>query len=73
MLGIHPNLQGDPKPEQCPGDLDDTGSVGVPDLLALLSCWGTLSPGCEDADITNDGSIGVPDLLELLAAWGACE
>lgn len=58
----------------CPGDLTGSGSVGVPDLLLLLSCWGDVAPGneCEDADLTDSGSVGVPDLLELLANWGMC-
>ncbi len=56
----------------CPADLDDSGSVGVPDLLALLACWGD-QPGCEDADLDESGSVGVPDLLELLSQWGDCD
>ncbi len=57
----------------CPGDLTGDGSVGVPDLLALLACWGDVEAGCEDADLVEDGSVGVPDLLELLSLWGDCK
>ncbi len=62
----------------CPGDLSPPGgdqSVGVPDLLALLACWGEVDAGsaCAAADLTDDENVGVPDLLELLAAWGECE
>ncbi len=58
----------------CSADLDETGVVGVPDLLQLLSCWGTLLPGdtCEVADIDGGGVVGVPDLLALLSQWGEC-
>ncbi len=54
----------------CPGDINDDGSVGVPDLLELLSAWGA-NPGSL-ADINQDETVGVPDLLELLSGWGAC-
>ncbi len=54
------------------GDLDGNGVVGVPDLLQLLSAWGTCDdglPGCQ-GDLTCSGTVGVPDLLQLLADWG---
>ena len=50
-------------------DLDDDGTVGVPDLLILLSAWGK-NPG-HPADFNGDGTVGVSDLLALLANWGA--
>ena len=62
----------EPDPPTCPGDLTGNGTVGVPDLLALLSCWGSVAPGCEAADLTGSGTVGVPDLLALLSAWGPC-
>ncbi len=55
----------------CAADLSGDGSVGVPDLLALLGEWGNC-PGC-DSDLDGDGSVGVPDLLALLADWGECK
>ncbi|MBX3373799.1 MAG: hypothetical protein KF817_08180 [Phycisphaeraceae bacterium] len=58
-------------PPPCPGDLTGSGSVGVPDLLALLASWGPCPAPCP-ADLTGDGSVGLPDLLALLAGWGAC-
>ena len=57
-------------PNPCPWDLEDDGSVGVADLLALLSDWGPCE-GCP-ADFDGDGSVGLSDLLALLASWGAC-
>ncbi len=54
-----------------PADLDGDGSVGVPDLLILLSAWGTCADGNNcPADLDGDGSVGVPDLLALLGNWG---
>lgn len=53
----------------CPADLDGDGSVGAPDLAALLNAWGT-SGGT--ADLDGDGSVGAPDLAAVLNAWGTC-
>ncbi len=74
---VHANSQGKPNQPDCPGDLSPPGgdqSVGVPDLLALLACWGEVDAGgaCAAADLNGNGNVGVPDLLELLAAWGTC-
>ena len=55
----------------CFADLDCDGTVGVKDLLILLSAWGPCL-GCP-ADLDCDGVVGVEDLLLLLAAWGTCE
>jgi hypothetical protein len=57
-------------PGNPPGDLTGNGSVGVPDLLILLGCWGPVVTGCEYADLTGSGAVGVADLLILLANWG---
>ena len=51
------------------GDLDGDGSVGVADLVILLSAWG-LNPG-HAADFDGNGEVRVPDLIVLLGAWGA--
>ncbi len=63
-------LEGDPP---AAGDLNGDGSVGVPDLLALLAAWGACPPegGCP-ADLDGNGIVGVPELLTLLASWGRC-
>ncbi len=52
----------------CPADLDADGSIGVGDLLALLSGWGAPGP----ADLDGSGAVGLPDLLALLGLWGPC-
>ncbi len=54
----------------CPGDIDFSGAVGVPDLLILLAAWGP-NPG-HVADLDFDGVVAVPDLLIVLAGWGPC-
>ncbi len=63
-----------PACSRCAGDLTETGSVDVFDLLAVLDCWGEIEPGspCECADLTGSAGVGVGDLLALLNAWGAC-
>ena len=53
----------------CPWDLDNSGSVGTSDLLALFAQWGT--PGT--ADFNGDGIVNTSDLLILFANWGPCE
>ena len=57
----------------CPGDLEDTGTVDVFDLLALLDAWGPCGdPSDCPADLTGSGVVDVFDLLELLDNWGEC-
>ena len=57
----------------CPADFDNSGEVGVKDLLFLLGAWGPC-PKQEDcpADFDNSGDVGVKDLLVLLGNWGPC-
>ena len=52
----------------CPWDLDDSGSVGTNDLLALFAQWGTAG----SADFDESGAVGTSDLLILFANWGPC-
>ena len=60
-------------PVLCPADFDDSGDVGVKDLLFLLGAWGPC-PKQRDcpADFDDSGDVGVKDLLFLLGAWGPC-
>ena len=53
----------------CPADLDENGSVGVGDILALIDLWGAAGGS---ADIDGNGIVGVGDLLALIDAWGVC-
>ncbi|MCH8151794.1 MAG: hypothetical protein IH830_05420 [Planctomycetes bacterium] len=54
------------------GDLDSDGTVGILDLLILLSSWGPCPDPPEPcpADLDDDGEVAVLDLLILLANWG---
>ena len=54
----------------CLWDLDNSGNVGVTDLLDLLGQWGT-DPG-GPPDFNGDGNVDVTDLLALLGVWGEC-
>ncbi len=54
----------------CPADIDGDGRVAVPDLLWLLSAWGTSPTGPPDLD--GDGSVSRVDLEILIGAWGVC-
>ncbi len=57
----------------CPWDLDNTGDVGVKDLLFLLGTWGPCpKKGDCLADFDDSGDVGVKDLLFLLGNWGPC-
>jgi hypothetical protein len=61
----------------CIGDIappGGNGSVGVPDLLAVINSWGSCGPPCA-ADIAppgGNGTVGVPDLLAVINSWGQC-
>ena len=55
-------------------DVTGDGTVGVPDLLAVINAWGLCGSPCP-ADVAppgGDGSVGVPDLLFIINSWGAC-
>ena len=54
----------------CGGDIDGSGVVGVDDLLAVLSDWGSCA-GCI-TDLNGDGVVGVDELLVVIADWGQC-
>jgi hypothetical protein len=60
-------------PDIIVGDIDGDGSVGVTDLLQLLSAWGDCEAPCPPtcpADLDANCTVGVGDLLLLLANWG---
>ncbi len=54
----------------CPTDLDGSGSTDVGDVLEMIGQWGACS-GCS-GDLNGDGSVNVTDLLQVIGAWGAC-
>ena len=54
------------------GDLDDDGSVGILDFLALLAAWGPCPDPCPPScpgDLDGDCVVGIVDFLTLLANW----
>ena len=51
--------------EPCPGDLTGDGVIGVNDVLALISAWGTA-----DGDVDGNGTTDVNDILEVISIFG---
>lgn len=57
----------------CPADINGDHSVGVADLLTVISNWGVCpNPSNCPSDLNNDDTVGVADLLAVISAWGAC-
>ncbi|MFT4592514.1 MAG: plastocyanin [Phycisphaerales bacterium] len=54
----------------CPTDIDDSGTTDVSDLLTMIGDWGACS-GCV-TDLDGNGVVDVSDLLQLIGAWGPC-
>ena len=54
---------------ECPGDLDGDGSIGVSDILLLLSDFSCEIPVCV-GDANGDNATNVSDLLILLSTFG---
>ncbi len=53
-----------------PGDIDHDGSVGVADMMMLISLWGPCAEcGTCEADLDGDCDVGIADLLVILANW----
>lgn len=57
--------------DDCPGDINDDGTVDGLDLLILLGEWGEC-PGDCSADLNGDGAVDGLDLLIFLSSWGEC-
>jgi hypothetical protein len=53
----------------CPGDFDNSGAVGVSDLLIFNGAFGCTS-GCGAEDMDNNGSVNVADLLYFISQFG---
>jgi hypothetical protein len=59
-------------PISVPGDVDGDGTVGILDLLALLTSWGACPSPCPPscaADLNEDCAVGITDLLIVLSSW----
>jgi hypothetical protein len=55
----------------CLADVDDSGTVDVDDLVAVILDWGT-DGSANGGDVDGSGLVDVDDLLDLLVAWGPC-
>ena len=66
-----------PAPADCPADIAPfdrpDGTVNVADLLAIISAWGSCTPGNCPADVNGDATVNVADLLAVINGWGACQ
>lgn len=67
LANLHINPNG-PEPI-CIGDLTGDGSVGVSDMLTILSYFGSTTI-VGNADVNNDGLVGVNDMLMFLSLFG---
>lgn len=67
MASQHINPNG-PEPI-CLGDVTGDGAIGVNDMLAILSYFGS-NTIVGDADVDNDGVVGVNDMLVFLSLFG---
>lgn len=70
-----PDLNGNGIPDACEaaGDLNGDGSIGINDLLILLTAWGPCAAPCPPAcagDLDGDCAVGITDFLSLLKNWG---
>lgn len=72
IVGPWTDLGGAIVATDCPplADIDIDGTVGVDDLLILLSAWGPCPPGYCPADLNGNGEVNALDLLILLSNWG---
>ena len=53
----------------CQADLDQSGEVGVDDMLAVIAAFNTADPS---GDATLDGWVDVNDVLAVINGWGPC-
>ncbi len=51
-----------------PGDVNSDGTVGLGDLLGVLSNWG--EGYLNAADLNDDDFVNLDDLLQVLSSWG---
>ena len=54
---------------ECPGDLDESGTLKVADELGLLSMFGR-AQDCGESDLDGDDAGGVSDTLLVLGSFG---
>ena len=49
------------------GDFNLDGTVGINDLLEIITLWNSINPAY---DLDNSGTVGVGDLLVMIENWG---
>ncbi len=55
--------------DDCPADVDGSGTVDFDDVLAVLNVFGTADA---DADVDGSGEVDFTDLLSVLNGFGPC-
>lgn len=53
--------------EECQGDADNDGRVGLADLARVVANWGTAGP---EGDVTGNGIVGLDDIALIIKWWG---
>ena len=53
----------------CLADFDESGVVGFPDLVLVLSAFGDDRPFL---DLNGSGVIDFPDIVQVIGVWGPC-
>jgi hypothetical protein len=57
----------------CPADTNNSGSVDVDDLIAVILGWGPCGkPQNCAGDVNNSGAVDVDDLIAVILGWGPC-
>ena len=59
----------EPEPEDCPGDFDGNGSVGLGDFSSFLVAFGNDCTGCLE-DMDGSGSVDTGDFSLFLVEFG---
>lgn len=54
----------------CMGDLDQSGEVGVDDMLIVIAAYGSSDAS---GDANQDGLVDVSDVLLIIDGWGPCQ
>jgi hypothetical protein len=60
-------------PVVCPADIDNSSSVDVDDLVAVILGWGECPAKAPcPADVDDSGTVDVDDLVAVILGWGPC-
>lgn len=67
LTAIGPCLVIPTDPEECIGDFDDNGVVGISDLTLIIGAFGCVN-NCGEMDLDGDGLVGMSD-MQIFIAW----